>query len=579
MTILDVIQWLMPKGTGSPTDKEAQPSWEACPDFPADLFGVAAYLAEESGLYAIRGTAVNSDPDRIDEKKKHREETEKLAEEWIESELSHVPAGIQELWEKLLKHKSSPVVATPASKQPWHRLVLQLMAIADEVACGWGFLATTTRESEQLFQQLAAIGAQVAKTLNEGESQPPGEQPTTLCQRIPPEKLCVMPKALTTGVGCTLRSLSHHLALLPGHGLVRSYWHLGARQIQAQVPPPPDTSALNVLIIPFPYVIRGTDFRVGQPPIKGERDGYFVLKQEWIPTEAAEEKLLNLVEDLLKQAELEVGTVHQILFPECALTKELTLMLAEKLGPSRPKLESIIAGTLDPDSEIQGITTSNYATIIELIDGKVAAEYSQRKHHRWKLTPSQIEGYRLAHVLDPRYDWWETTSLEQREVHFLLNHRNWVRSVLVCEDLARFDPVLPTLNAIGPNWVIALLLDGPQLEKRWPARYATVLSEDPGSSVLTITCSGMVDRAQKPGFPLRRVIGLWKDGAGGAVELELPQAAHALVLTLTERNVTQRTLDGRTDGDATTQLKLSGQHAVRLEDPHPWIHRHAPDAT
>ena len=56
-------------------------------------------------------------------------------------------------------------------------------------------------------------------------------------------------------------------------------------------------------------------------------------------------------------------------------------------------------------------------------------------------------------------------------------------SVLICEDLARYDPVLTVMNAIGPNLVIALLMDGPQLERRWCGRYATALADDPGSSV------------------------------------------------------------------------------------------------
>jgi len=33
---------------------------------------------------------------------------------------------------------------------------------------------------------------------------------------------------------------------------------------------------------------------------------------------------------------------------------------------------------------------------------------------------------------------------------------------LVCEDLARPDPVANIVRAVGPNLVIALLMDGPQ---------------------------------------------------------------------------------------------------------------------
>jgi len=53
-----------------------------------------------------------------------------------------------------------------------------------------------------------------------------------------------------------------------------------------------------------------------------------------------------------------------------------------------------------------------------------------------------------------------------------------VLTVLICEDLARLDPVNDLVRAVGPNLVMSLLMDGPQLTTRWPARYATVLADD-----------------------------------------------------------------------------------------------------
>jgi hypothetical protein len=44
--------------------------------------------------------------------------------------------------------------------------------------------------------------------------------------------------------------------------------------------------------------------------------------------------------------------------------------------------------------------------------------------------------------------------------------------------------------------LIALLMDGPQLKSRWSGRYAGVLAEDPGSSVLTLTSLGMALRSR-----------------------------------------------------------------------------------
>ena len=43
-----------------------------------------------------------------------------------------------------------------------------------------------------------------------------------------------------------------------------------------------------------------------------------------------------------------------------------------------------------------------------------------------------------------------------------------------------------------------LLLDGPQLTSRWAARYASVLADDPGSAVMTLTSYGMVQRSRPP---------------------------------------------------------------------------------
>jgi hypothetical protein len=60
-------------------------------------------------------------------------------------------------------------------------------------------------------------------------------------------------------------------------------------------------------------------------------------------------------------------------------------------------------------------------------------------------------------------------------------------TTLICEDLAWNDSCQELVHAIGPNLVFTLLMNGPQLKTRWPARYAKILADDPGSSVLSIT--------------------------------------------------------------------------------------------
>jgi hypothetical protein len=61
------------------------------------------------------------------------------------------------------------------------------------------------------------------------------------------------------------------------------------------------------------------------------------------------------------------------------------------------------------------------------------------------------------------------------------------------EDLARPDPVGDLVRSVGPNLVIALLMDGPQLRARWSGRYAMSLADDPGSFVLSVTSLGTTE--------------------------------------------------------------------------------------
>jgi hypothetical protein len=127
--------------------------------------------------------------------------------------------------------------------------------------------------------------------------------------------------------------------------------------------------------------------------------------------------------------------------------------------------------------------------------------------------------------------WWEQIDVHGRAVAFYVVREGASLAVLVCEDLARHDPVMPAVLSVGPNLVIALLMDGPPMKDRWPGRYATVLAEDPGSSVLTLTCLGMVNRSSMPGEPQRREIGLWKQRGSDAKVLCLSQGDHALLPT------------------------------------------------
>jgi hypothetical protein len=86
----------------------------------------------------------------------------------------------------------------------------------------------------------------------------------------------------------------------------------------------------------------------------------------------------------------------------------------------------------------------------------------------------------------------------RRSIQFLQVGEEITCVSLVCEDLAP-DDVAQVIRSVGPTIVLAGLLDGPQLPSRWGARYASVLADDPGSGVLTLTSFGLTQRSRPAG--------------------------------------------------------------------------------
>src|SRR5205085_593635 len=140
-------------------------------------------------------------------------------------------------------------------------------------------------------------------------------------------------------------------------------------------------------------------------------------------------------------------------------------------------------------------------------------------------------------------------------------------SCLVCEDLARVEPVQPVLREMGPSLLFALLMDGPQYEARWAAKSATVFADDPGSSVLILTSLALVRRSIKLRFkhskPAMVPIALWHEPGKGAREIPLAPDAHAVHFTLQTRNVREVTLDGRDDRRTAEEFRLSRPHSEK----------------
>ena len=190
----------------------------------------------------------------------------------------------------------------------------------------------------------------------------------------------------------------------------------------------------------------------------------------------------------------------------------------------------------------------------------------QDKHHRWSLDESQIYQYHLGGALHPHIRWWEAIDVPRRSVQVVEVGEGITIVSLVCEDLAQNDDVAEVIRSIGPTIVSTALLDGPQLTSRWSARYASVLADDPGSAVMTLTSFGMAQRSRPPGHDASPVIALWKDPARGTREISLEPGAQGVLLTVCGARATRRSADGRWPVESGTHYFDVAVHQIRASD-------------
>jgi hypothetical protein len=359
-----------------------------------------------------------------------------------------------------------------------------------------------------------------------------------------PDRIRVLPKLRTPQTGLTIRSLSHNLAI--DRSEVKVNW-----QTSTMLLPGERAHELNLLVIPWPYEVRAEDFRASpimDTVIDPRAFGFF----EYEPTQKFDPKR-NLL-PVLDAAEASVGRISAVVLPESALDERELDAAEHALGE---RVGFLLAG-------VRG-ERRNYA-YLGVRHPSHLARYFQDKHHRWRLDAGQIAQYGLSKSLDARRMWWEPMRVRPREINFVCANPWLCMAPLICEDLARPDPVADVIRAVGPNLVIALLMDGPQLSARWPGRYASVLADDPGSSILTVTSLGMALRSVPPGMTARRTIALWKDPAEGAREVDLEPGADAVVLTVAAEFVEEFTADGRSDHGAAVRLVLTGISQIRASN-------------
>ncbi|WP_404394008.1 hypothetical protein [Pseudoalteromonas phenolica] len=298
----------------------------------------------------------------------------------------------------------------------------------------------------------------------------------------------------------------------------------------------------NVLLLPWPYEIRDEYFSSSKvKPI--ETDNYFDFFS-YEPMENYSElskSFMSAIVTCMKR----VGQIDLIVLPECSLSQvhydRLRDLLYEKFKDNSP---SLLAGVYGRTPEGVGINKA----VLSFIGASGDFDYiSQNKHHRWFLDRDQIRTYNLATQLDPNKKWWEDIGVSRRNL-VILDTSNGVKLCpLVCEDLARQEPVAQAVRSIGPNFVISLLLDGPQLENRWPGKYSAVLSDDPGCTVFSVTPLGMTLRSTGSGFSPSRVVGLWSEPNKPSERIEIQDEGIGVLLELSLSETQCWSIDGRVE--------------------------------
>jgi hypothetical protein len=447
----------------------------------------------------------------------------------LEDDTVELPALVDEEW-KLLRAGVGAPLGQLGDGSDWRlcEAVLTLLAIADEACAGLGVALDTAAGPGCVYR---ARGREFLAR-------------TGSLSRVPSHCLRVLPKVRTPASGTSLSSLTRYACVL-GAGVEARWFKVPTRRLGTD----PRASHVNFLLLPWPLRVRESDFRVVDGSVQrraNEPFGFF----EFAPTDGLDFELLDRV---LVAAREEVDSVDAVLLPESAVdhreVDDLEALL-EHHGVGflstgvrlRPESPGHLPGncvhiSINPNLE-KGRRTPNST-------GERWFHIRQNKHHRWSLDETQIDQYHLGGALHPHVRWWEAMDVPRRTIQFVETGTGPTVVFLVCEDLAQNDDVAEVVRSVGPTIVMTPLLDGPQLTSRWAARYASVLADDPGSAVLTLTSYGMVQRSRPRGQNPSSVIALWKDPTRGIREISLDAGCHGVLLAACEDTANRRSIDGR----------------------------------
>jgi hypothetical protein len=457
---------------------------------------------------------------------------------WADGGGTELPGLVAEEW-AVVCERSATSLDELATGRAWRicQALITLHAIADEACAGTGVTVAGVPRNGARFRARARELLARTGTLS----------------RISRQRLRVLPCVRNPVGGPSIRSLSRYVCVRGPE--VDVVWN---RIPAGTVGPGGPAQEGNVLMLPWPLRIDAEDFTpAGAVEGAGlQPDGFF----EFAPRELLD---LDLADRVLQSARNQQGSVDIVVLPESALRPGDIDGLEALL--TRHRVWLVVAGVREPPDP-GGRFGANWLHLGVLFGGRWW-RYRQNKHHRWSLDDNQIEQYHLAAVLSPGVRWWEAMAVPRRVVQVVELDEGVTLVSVICEDLARLDEVADLLRAIGPTLVVTTLLDGPQLASRWTARYASVLADDPGSAVVTLTSFGFVQRSLPPGRPASRVVSLWKDPVRGLREIPLDADAHAVLIRIKVGRTTRHSADGRPPVANTANVSAEGVHQIRALNP------------
>ena len=519
--------------------------------WPPDLFALTDVILEAAEVYRFvlsPPVGVRWPPSRF---ASWRDAVQDAAREWclwVQEPDCALPELVADEWAVVAERVAVPLEQLSLG-QEWRmcEALLTLHAIADE-ACAGLFVALDRSDGQGSLYR--ARGRELLAR-------------TGSLARIPSGFVRVLPKIRTPPSG---RAAFSRYACVHASALQTTWHKLPARHPGTS----PAAEHVHMLLLPWPLRVRESDFRAVEGSVQRlEKEPYGFF--EFAPSEGLD---LDLLDRTLLAAAEEVESVDCVIFPESAVDESeiadlealleyhgvIYLQAGVREHPTQP---GRVRGQLDAHRGQPGLEKGG--PLQRSLD-EPWFHIRQNKHHRWSLDEGQILQYHLGGALHPQIRWWEAMDVPRMALQFVQVGEEVTIVSLVCEDLAQNDDVAAVIRNVGPTIVSTALLDGPQLPSRWAARYASVLADDPGSAVLTLTSFGMAQRSQSARHEPSPVIALMKDSERGMSEIPLKPGSHGVLLTLSGERAIRRSADGRWPVDTGTHYSAVAVHQIRASN-------------